>query len=108
MRKLWFAQPAQALIVSRRLCTMDRCLSSHPDPDAQNGASRDHSSLRLKVLEARINFGWLLESGTISSEDLKLIRFVDTPQQAFGILKDELGSALACVNPQAPVHLRGV
>ena len=38
-----------------------------------------------------LNFGYLLETGTISAEDLKLIRFVDSPGQAFGILKDELG-----------------
>jgi hypothetical protein len=33
----------------------------------------------------------MLEAGTISSEELKLIRFVDSPQQAFEILHDELG-----------------
>jgi predicted Rossmann-fold nucleotide-binding protein len=44
-----------------------------------------------KFWKRALNFGWLLESGTIGSEDLKLIRFVDSPQQAFGILKDELG-----------------
>ena len=44
-----------------------------------------------KFWKRALNFGWLLESGTISAEDLKLIRFVDSPGQAFGILKDELG-----------------
>jgi predicted Rossmann-fold nucleotide-binding protein len=41
-----------------------------------------------------INFGWLLEAETISREELKLIRFVDSPQQAFEILKDDLGRRL--------------
>jgi hypothetical protein len=41
-----------------------------------------------------LNFGWLLETGTISSDDLKLIRFVDTPQQAMAILTDEVGSRI--------------
>jgi predicted Rossmann-fold nucleotide-binding protein len=45
-----------------------------------------------KYWKRAINFGWLEETGTISREDLKLIRFVDTPQQAFEILKSELGA----------------
>ena len=44
-----------------------------------------------KYWKRAINFGWLVDAGTVSKEDLKLIRFVDSPQQAFEILKDELG-----------------
>ena len=42
-----------------------------------------------------INFELLVETGMIDREDLKLFRFVDSPQQAFKFLKDELGRRFA-------------
>ena len=38
-----------------------------------------------------INFQWLVDSGTINKDDLKVLRFADSPQQAFASLKDEIG-----------------
>ena len=34
-----------------------------------------------------INFEWLRETGTVTDEELKLIRFADTPRDAFAMLK---------------------
>ena len=93
MRKLWFAQPAQALIVfpggfgtMDEMCEFLTLIQTH-----KMGHSVNIFLYGSKYWKRAINFGWLLEAGTISSEDLKLIRFVDSPRQAFEILKDELG-----------------
>jgi len=96
MRKLWFAQPAQALIVfpggfgtMDEMCEFLTLIQTH-----KMGHRVSILLYGSKYWKRAINFGWLLEAGTISREDLKLIRFVDSPQQAFGILKDELGGRL--------------
>ena len=93
MRKLWFAQPAQALIVfPGGFGTMDEMFEFLTLIQTHKMGHRVTILLYgSKFWKRAINFGWLLESGTISSEDLKVIRFVDSPQQAFEILKDELG-----------------
>jgi len=92
MRKLWFAQPAQALIVfPGGFGTMDEMFEFLTLIQTHKMGHRVNIFLYgSKFWKRALNFGWLLESGTVSSEDLKLIRFVDSPQQAFGILKDEL------------------
>jgi uncharacterized protein (TIGR00730 family) len=92
MRKLWFAQPAQALIVfPGGFGTMDEMFEFLTLIQTHKMAHRVNIFLYgSKFWKRALNFGWLLESGTISAEDLKLIRFVDSPAQAFGILKDEL------------------
>jgi uncharacterized protein (TIGR00730 family) len=96
MRKLWFAQPAQALIVfPGGFGTMDEMwefltlIQTH-----KMGHQVTILLYGSKFWKRAINFGWLLESGTVDKDDLKLIRFVDSPQQAFGILKDEVGRRL--------------
>jgi uncharacterized protein (TIGR00730 family) len=93
MRKLWFAQPAQALIVfPGGFGTMDEMfefltlLQTH-----KMGRQVSILLYGSKFWKRAINFGYLLETGTISSEDLKFIRFADSPQRAFEMLKDELG-----------------
>jgi uncharacterized protein (TIGR00730 family) len=93
MRKLWFAQPAQALIVfPGGFGTMDEMCEFLTLTQTHKMGHRVTILLYgSKFWKRAINFGWLLEAGTINSEDLKLIRFVDSPQQAFAILKDELG-----------------
>jgi len=48
-----------------------------------------------KFWKRAVNFGWLLETGTIAKNDLKLIRFADSPPQALGILKEEIGRRIA-------------
>ena len=93
MRKLWFAQPAQALMVfpggfgtMDEMCEFLTLIQTH-----KMGHRVSILLYGSKYWKRAINFGWLLEAGTISREDLKLIRFVDSPQQAFEMLKDELG-----------------
>ena len=108
MRKLWFAQPAQALIVfPGGFGTMDEMFEFLTLIQTHKMGHRVNIFLYgSKFWKRAINFGWLLESGTISREDLKLIRFVDSPQQAFEILKGELGTALRPAPPyQASLHL---
>jgi len=92
MRKLWFAQPAQALIVfPGGFGTMDEMwefltlIQTH-----KMGHQVTILLYGSKFWKRAINFGWLLETGTIDKADLKLIRFVDSPEQAFAILKNEL------------------
>jgi uncharacterized protein (TIGR00730 family) len=96
MRKLWFAQPAQALIVfPGGFGTMDELFEFLTLTQTHKMGHRVTILLYgSKFWKRTINFGWLLESGTISPDDLKLVRFVDSPEQAFAILKDELGDRL--------------
>jgi uncharacterized protein (TIGR00730 family) len=96
MRKLWFAQPAQALIVfPGGFGTMDEMFEFLTLIQTHKMGHRVNILLYgSKYWKNAINFGWLLESGTISNEDVKLIRFVDSPQQAFEILREELEQRL--------------
>jgi hypothetical protein len=93
MRKLWFAQPAKVLIVfPGGFGTMDELwefltlLQTH-----KMGHRASILLYGSKFWKRAINFGWLLESGTIEREDLKLLRFADSPRAAFEILKRDLG-----------------
>ena len=92
MRKLWFAQPAEALIVfPGGFGTMDEMWEFLTL--IQTRKMRRHVTILLygsKFWKRAVNFGWLLEAGTIGPEDLKLIRFADSPGQAFEILRSEL------------------
>jgi len=93
MRKLWFAQPAQALIVfPGGFGTMDEMWEFLTLIQTHKMGHRVTILLYGSEFWTRaLNFDWFVETGTISSEDLKLLRFVDSPQGAFDILKDELG-----------------
>lgn len=96
IRKLWFAQPAKALIAfPGGYGTMDELwefltlMQTH----------KMHRRVTLllygsKFWKRAINFGWLVEAGTIGRDDLKLVHFADTPQEAFEILKKRLGPTL--------------
>jgi hypothetical protein len=96
MRKLWFAQPAQALIVfPGGFGTMDEMMEFFTLSQTHKMGHKVTILLYgSKFWKQAINFGWLAEAGTIDKDDLKLIRFVDSPEQAFGILKDEIGGRL--------------
>jgi uncharacterized protein (TIGR00730 family) len=93
MRKLWFASPAQALIVfPGGFGTMDEMFEFLTLIQTRKMGHRVTIFLYgSDYWKHAINFDWLVEAGTISTEDMKLIRFVDSPPQAFEILKDELG-----------------
>jgi uncharacterized protein (TIGR00730 family) len=96
MRKLWFAQPSRALIVfPGGFGTMDELFEFLTLAHTQN---LGHQAIILlygsKYWRKMFNFKVMLDTGTISEEDLKLFRFADTPQEAFGILKKGLSNLL--------------
>jgi uncharacterized protein (TIGR00730 family) len=92
MRKLWFAQPARALIVfPGGFGTMDEMWEFLTL--IQTHKMGHHASILLygsKFWKRAVNFGWLCEAGTISRDDLNVIHFADSPTQAFEILKKKL------------------
>lgn len=92
MRKLWFTQPARALIAfPGGFGTMDELFEMLTLLQTHKMGHRVTIVLYGSTFwKHAINFDYFLEAGTISEEDLKLIRFADTPQEAFDILKDYL------------------
>jgi hypothetical protein len=96
MRKLWFAQPARALIAfpggfgtMDELFEMLTLLQTH-----KMGHRLTIMLYGSNYWKRAINFDYFLEAGTISEEDLKLIRFADTPREAFVIIKEDLARIL--------------
>ena len=102
MRKLWFAQPARALIAfPGGFGTMDELFEMLTLLQTHKMGHRVTIVLYGSDYWKRaINFDYFLEAGTISEEDLKLIRFADTPQEAFEIIKEDL-------DPHTPCPARG-
>ncbi len=96
MRKLWFAQPSRALVVfPGGFGTMDELFEFLTL--AQTNKLGHQAIILLygsRYWRKMFNFRVMLDTGTISEEDLKLFRFVDTPQEAFGVLKKGLSSLL--------------
>lgn len=92
MRKLWFAQPARALIVfPGGYGTMDELWEF---VTLLQTRKMGHQAFILmygsEYWKRLINFDFLVESGTISEDDLRLLRFVDSPEQALAIIKQKL------------------
>ncbi len=96
MRKLWFAQPARALVVfPGGFGTMDELWEFLTL--IQTGKFGHRAVILLygsHYWKKAINFDWLRQSGTIDAEDLNLIRFADNTSEAFSYLKHELRSLL--------------
>jgi len=92
MRKLWFAQPSRAVIVfPGGYGTMDEMWEFLTLIQTHKMGHR--STILLygsKFWKKAINFDWLREAGTVSAEESKLIRFVDSPQEAFETVKRNL------------------
>jgi uncharacterized protein (TIGR00730 family) len=92
MRKLWFAQPAKALIVfPGGFGTMDELWEFLTL--VQTGKMSQRAGILLygaAYWKRAINFEWMRETGTVTNEDLNLLHFVDTPEQAFSVLKEAL------------------
>jgi len=92
MRKLWFAQPARALIAFPggfgtldELFEMLTLLQTH-----KMGHRVSIVLYGSSYWKRAINFEYFLEAGTISEDDFKLIRFADTPREGFEIIKEDL------------------
>lgn len=92
MRKLWFAQPARALIVfPGGYGTMDELWEF---VTLLQTRKMGHQAFILmygsEYWKSLINFDLLVESGTVGPDDLRLLRFVDSPEQALAIIKQKL------------------
>jgi len=96
MRKLWFAQPSKALVVfPGGFGTMDEMWEFLTLTQTHKLGHRAAILLYgSKFWRKVINFEAMLEAGTIEEDDMKLIRFADTPPQAFRILKKHLSREL--------------
>ncbi|MEJ2007077.1 MAG: LOG family protein [Acidobacteriota bacterium] len=92
MRKLWFAQPSRAVIVfPGGFGTMDEMWEFLTLIQTHKMGHR--STILLygsKFWKKAVNFDWLREAGTVSAEESKLIRFVDSPHEAFETIKTNL------------------
>ena len=97
MRKLWFAQPAQALIVfPGGFGTMDEMWEFLTL--LQTNKMRNRASIIFygkKYWKRVINFEAMIQSGTVARTDMKLISYANTPAQAIKILKADLSRNLA-------------
>ena len=96
MRKLWFAQPARALIAfPGGFGTLDELFEMLTLLQTHKMGHRVSIVLYGSSFWKRaINFEYFLETGTISEDDLKLIRFADTPQDGFAIIQEDLSRIL--------------
>jgi uncharacterized protein (TIGR00730 family) len=92
MRKLWFAQPSRAVIVfPGGFGTMDEMWEFLTLIQTHKMGHR--STILLygsKFWKRAVNFDWLREAGTVTAEESKLIRFVDSPREAFETVKNSL------------------
>jgi uncharacterized protein (TIGR00730 family) len=92
MRKLWFAQPSRAVIVfPGGFGTMDEMWEFLTLIQTHKMGHR--CTLLLygsKYWKRVLNFDWLAEAGTVSREEMSLIRFVNSPQEAFDVVKEKL------------------
>ena len=92
MRKLWFAQPARALIVfPGGYGTMDELWEF---VTLLQTRKMGHQAFILMYgsdyWKRLINFDFLVESGTVGPDELHLLRFVDSPEQALAVVKQKL------------------
>jgi uncharacterized protein (TIGR00730 family) len=92
MRKLWFAQPSRALVVfPGGYGTMDEMWEFFTLLQTRK---MGHQAFILiygsDYWKRLINFDWMAECGTVSREDLRLVNFVDSPEEALNIIKRKL------------------
>ena len=97
MRKLWFAQPAKALIVfPGGFGTLDEMWEFLTLMQTNKITNRVTILLYGEKYWTRvINFDEMIKSGTVDREDMKLFSFVNTPAQAMQILKANLSRDLS-------------
>lgn len=92
MRKFWFAYLAKALVVfPGGFGTLDEMFELL----TLNQTSKMAKEMIIVIYgsdywKSVVNFDVLVEKGAISANDLKLFQFVDTPEDAFAILRDNL------------------
>ena len=92
MRKLWFAQPAKALIVfPGGFGTMDELWEMMTLMQTCKVSQRVMILLYgSKFWKRAVNFNHLLQCGTVTEHDVSLLHFVDSPDEAFQVLRRSL------------------
>lgn len=104
MRKLWFAQPSRAVIIfPGGFGTMDEMWEFLTLIQTHKMGHR--STILLygsRFWKKAVNFDWLRETGTVTAEESKLIRFVDSPREAFETVKTSLTHQLRLKTQRPP------
>ncbi len=92
MRKYWFAYPAKALVVfPGGFGTLDEMFEILTLAQTHKLAKKILVIVYGREYWNRVlNFEALVDAGTISPEDLNAFTMVDTPEEAFEVLKDGL------------------
>jgi len=92
MRKLWFAYLAKALVVfPGGFGTLDELFEMLTLAQTQKLAKKMTILIYGEEYWSKvINLEALAEAGTISPDDVNLFRYVNTPEEAFAILKENL------------------
>ena len=92
MRKFWFAYLAKALVVfPGGFGTLDELSELLTLAQTQKLAKKMVIILYgAEFWNKVLNFDYLVETGMISAEDLKLFQWVETPAEAMRILQDQL------------------
>jgi uncharacterized protein (TIGR00730 family) len=101
MRKLWFAHLARAFVAfPGGFGTLDELF------EMLTLAQTHKLDRRILILlygheywREIVDFAALVRHGVIAPEDLELVRFVDSPAEAFDVLRQGLGTATAGVTP---------
>ena len=92
MRKFWFAYLAKGLVVfPGGFGTLDELFEILTLAQTQKLAKKILVAIYgRKYWNQVLNFQALVDSGTISAEDLELFRFVDSPEEGFEFLREGL------------------
>ncbi len=92
MRKFWFFYPAKAMVVfPGGFGTLDECMEILTLIQTRKSSKKIPFLLYGKSYWSEVlNFDAMVRWGTISPQDLELFRFVDTPEEAFRYLRQQL------------------
>lgn len=109
MRKYWFAYPAKALVVfPGGFGTLDEMFEILTLAQTHKLAKKILVIVYGREYWNRVlNFEALVDAGTISPEDLNAFTMVDTPEEAFEVLKDGLTRYHLQPQPARPVPEEG-
>ena len=105
MRKLWFAYLAKALVVfPGGFGTLDEMFEILTLTQTNKLAKKITVLIYGEEYWSKcINLQALADAGTIAPEDIKLFRYVNSPEQAFEVLKEDL-TRDHLSNPRDPNH----